>query len=115
LLDGFFAKSSNITFHENPSSGSRVVPWERADRWTDMTKLIAAFRDFAKAPKICHCSQITFLILRQKQVSRRIIHGIESRSAKSATIILPRISEKHTGEWDWAENCVLLRYYAEWW
>jgi hypothetical protein len=30
-----FGKSSNIKFHENPSSGSRVVPYGR----TDMTKL----------------------------------------------------------------------------
>jgi hypothetical protein len=40
-------KSSNIKFHENPSSGSRVVSYRR----TDMTKLIAPFRNFAKAPK----------------------------------------------------------------
>ena len=42
-----FEKSSNIKFHENPSSGSRVVPCRR----TDMTKLIVAFRNFANAPK----------------------------------------------------------------
>jgi hypothetical protein len=38
----------NIEFHQNPSSGSRVVPSGR----TDMTKLIAAFRSFANAPKM---------------------------------------------------------------
>jgi len=42
-----FEKSTNIKFHENPSSGSRVVPCGR----TDMTKLIAAFRYFANVPK----------------------------------------------------------------
>jgi hypothetical protein len=42
-----FEKYSNIKFHENPSSGSRVVPCRR----TDMTKLIVTFRNFAKAPK----------------------------------------------------------------
>ena len=36
-----FVKSTNIKFHENPSSGSRVVPYGR----TDMTKLIVAFYD----------------------------------------------------------------------
>jgi len=41
-----FDKSSNIKFHENPSSGSRVVP----RRQTDMTKLIVVFRNFANAP-----------------------------------------------------------------
>jgi hypothetical protein len=42
-----FEKSSNIKFHENLSSGSRVDPYGR----TDMTKLIVAFRNFAEAPK----------------------------------------------------------------
>ena len=50
------AKYSNITFLENPSSGSRVVPWWRKDGWrtdrqtdkqtgrqTDKTKLIVIF------------------------------------------------------------------------
>ena len=37
-------KSSNTTFHENRSSGIRVVPCGR----TDMTKLIAAFRKFCE-------------------------------------------------------------------
>jgi hypothetical protein len=38
--------SKNIKFYENPFSGSRVV----TDGQTDMTKLIAAFRNFANAP-----------------------------------------------------------------
>jgi hypothetical protein len=42
-----FVKSSNIKFHENPSSGSRDVPRGR----TDMTKLIVTFRNFANASK----------------------------------------------------------------
>jgi hypothetical protein len=42
-----FKKYSNIKFHENPSSGSRVVPCGQTDR----TKLIVAFRNFANAPK----------------------------------------------------------------
>ena len=36
---------SDIKFHENPSSGSPVVPCGQAD----MTKLIAAFHNFANA------------------------------------------------------------------
>jgi hypothetical protein len=43
----FSKKYSNIEFHENALSGSRVVPCGR----TDLTKLIVAFRNFAKAPK----------------------------------------------------------------
>jgi hypothetical protein len=42
-----FEKSSNIKFHENLSSGSRVVPCGQ----TEMTKLIVALRSFANAPK----------------------------------------------------------------
>jgi hypothetical protein len=45
-----FEKFSNIKFHENPSIGSRVVPCGRTDGQADMTKLIAAFRNFANAP-----------------------------------------------------------------
>jgi len=41
-----FEKYSNIKFHENPFSGSRVVPYGR----THMTKLTAAFHNFANAP-----------------------------------------------------------------
>jgi len=39
-------KYPNIKFHENLSSGSRVVPCG----WTEMTKLIVAFRHFANVP-----------------------------------------------------------------
>ena len=59
------SKNTQISdFTENPSSGSRAIPWGRSDRRTDMTKLIVAFRDFANAPKTCHCSHITSHILR---------------------------------------------------
>jgi hypothetical protein len=50
-----FEKFSIIKFHENPSSGSRVVACGRTDRQTDrqtdMTKVIVSFRNFAYAPK----------------------------------------------------------------
>jgi hypothetical protein len=43
-----FSKNPQISnFHENPSSGSRVVPYGRRA----MTKLIVAYRNFANAPK----------------------------------------------------------------
>ena len=45
-------KNSNVKFHENPSSSSRVVPCGVTDRRTDMTKLIVAFRQLSKAPKV---------------------------------------------------------------
>jgi hypothetical protein len=46
-----FEKSSNIKFHENPSSESRVVQCLWTDGRTDITKLVVAFRNFVKAPK----------------------------------------------------------------
>ena len=42
-----FEKYSNIKFHENPLSGSGVVPCG----WTDTTKLIVAPHNFANSPK----------------------------------------------------------------
>ena len=47
----FFENSSNIKFHENSSSGSRVAPCGRKDRPTDMARLTVAFRNFANAPR----------------------------------------------------------------
>ena len=40
-----------MKFHENPFSGSRVVPYGETDRRRDITKLIVALCSFAKAPK----------------------------------------------------------------
>jgi len=44
-----FEKYSNTKFHENPSSGSQVVPCGQMDKWTDMMKLIVAFHSLANA------------------------------------------------------------------
>jgi hypothetical protein len=46
-----FEKYSNIKFHDNPSSGSRVVPRGGTNGRTDMAKPVATFRSFSKAPK----------------------------------------------------------------
>jgi len=51
-----FEKYSDIKFHENPSSGSLVVPCGQTDR----TNQIVAFRNFAKAPQKCATSRDTF-------------------------------------------------------
>jgi hypothetical protein len=44
-----FEKYSNIKLHENPSSGSRIVLCRQPGGRRDMTKPIAAFRNFANA------------------------------------------------------------------
>jgi hypothetical protein len=43
FLDRFSRKYSNIKFHENPFSGSQVVPCGWMDRQADMIKLIVLF------------------------------------------------------------------------
>jgi len=52
----------NIKFYENQAIGSRVIPC----RWTDMTKLIVAFRNFADAPKNAGERMTTFCRRAQK-------------------------------------------------
>jgi hypothetical protein len=51
-------KDTNIKFHQNSSSGRGVVPCGRTDRQTDqqtdMTKLIATFRNFVNMPRNKH-------------------------------------------------------------
>ena len=56
LCRQIFENTQNITFNENPSSGSQEFPCGRTDgqdRLTDMTTLIVAFRNFVKTPKNC--------------------------------------------------------------
>ena len=45
-------KYSNTNFHENPSSGSRVVLCGWMDGWTDKIKLAVAFHNFANTPEM---------------------------------------------------------------
>jgi len=42
---------SNINSHENPSCGSRAVPWGWTDRQTYTTELIVDFHNISNAPK----------------------------------------------------------------
>ena len=46
----FFEKYSNIKFHENPFSGSRVVTCGQKDGRTDMKTLLVVSRISANAP-----------------------------------------------------------------
>jgi len=66
-LDRFFEKYSIIKFHENPSSGSRVVSCARTDGQTDMNKLIVSFRNFANGPIKPNYSDVFRLILSHSQ------------------------------------------------
>jgi hypothetical protein len=55
-----FEKHSNIKPHENPSNGTRVVPWGQTDGRPVMTKLIVAFRNFENAPKNCPTDAVAY-------------------------------------------------------
>jgi hypothetical protein len=46
-----FEKYSNIKLHEKQSIGNRVILCGWTDGQTDMTKLIADFRNFSNAPQ----------------------------------------------------------------
>jgi hypothetical protein len=59
LSGQIFGKYSNVKFRENPSTGSRIVPFGR----TDMTKLITAFRSFANSPKKLEIAYSSILVL----------------------------------------------------
>jgi hypothetical protein len=51
ILSTDFRKSLNVKFHQNPSSGSQVVPCGQTDRQKDLMKLIVAFDNFANRSK----------------------------------------------------------------
>jgi len=53
-FSGQILKNTEINFHENPSSGGHADRRTDGptDRWTDITKLIVAFRNFANTVQI---------------------------------------------------------------
>ena len=122
-----FEKLSNTKFHENPSSGSRVFPMctdrradGRADGRTDMTNLIDALLNFAKAPRngsgddqtcvICMRKYTTLSRARDKELSLcspfvtrdRILSKRSSRPQHSATPqFMPHATTSATVCWKW--------------
>jgi len=48
-----FKKYSNIKFHENTPSWSRIVPCGRMDGGTDMTRLTIGCRNSENVPENC--------------------------------------------------------------
>ena len=65
-----FEKFSNINFHKNSSIGNQVVSCGRTDGQTDM-KLIAAFRNFVKAPKTSSPQTVTVLVKEIRSFEQR--------------------------------------------
>ena len=54
---------SNMKFHENPTSESRVFPCGRTERQTSMTKLKVLFHNFRNASKNLHFFNSHFIIV----------------------------------------------------
>ena len=55
-----FEKYSDMNFHKNPSSGSRVAPCKQTDRHDELT---VAFRNFTEAPKKVTVMKVVFALL----------------------------------------------------
>ena len=68
-----FEKYSNTKFHENPYSGSRVVPCGQTERQKGVTKLIVSFRNFAKEPK--KQTAISGSLVLRKRIRKRYTFG----------------------------------------
>jgi hypothetical protein len=104
-------QSSNIKFHKNPFSRSRVIPCKP----TDMTKLIVTLCNFAKSPKTWSNVIIT------KNIKFR--EDLLGFWADFTNIFLIKREERYDAKWislglvsTSGENCVcLLNFvYEEW-
>ena len=92
-----FEKHSNIQFHENLSSGSRVVPCGL----TDMTKLMVAFPNSANAPKNgssvlysdCKLHNFTFEI--STRLEQSLLSGSKVNSINKILKVIHLSSIKH--------------------
>jgi hypothetical protein len=72
ILSTDLRRNSNSKFHENLSSGGRIVTCGRTDRQTDMTKLIIAFRNFAHAPRTLRHRSSTALYSRGRSNTQTV-------------------------------------------
>jgi len=78
---------SNIKFHENEFSGSRVVPCRRTDGQTDMRNLTVAFRNFANALKT-DCGK--WMI----HMDRRLLTERSSKQPLSSTYVISCVAKQ---------------------
>jgi len=83
-----FGKYSNLKFHENPFSGSRVFPRGRTNRWTDMTKLIVTHRNFSDAPKKCQPKGNNLLKRETANPPKTAVRVYQSGCVRSQTSVI---------------------------
>ena len=96
--------------HENPSSGSRVVPRGQTDGQTDMTKPTVVFRKFANAPKkTCTTQQKSRL---RKKINSVIFIFVYKPCIFIVYYLTQFTSDQHTRHTKtWLLNCICSRYH----
>ena len=72
-----------MKFHENLSSGNRVVPCGRTDRQTDMMKLIVAFRSLRERLKRQEGLKGIFSLFEQCVLFRGYVGLLETKLGNS--------------------------------
>jgi hypothetical protein len=78
-----FEMSSNIKFHENPSSGSRVVPCGQRD----MTTLLVTFRNCSTAPKnLKHVADYRYLKKFHTQIQAQMAKNFDLINEESSLL-----------------------------
>jgi hypothetical protein len=86
-------------FSKNPQTSNfmKLCPMENElsheDGWTDMTKLIVAFRNFAKSPKITVCSQIHTICRENVEFVEVKPDGVSRHSVPLLTFTLLTLSQ----------------------
>jgi hypothetical protein len=68
-------KHSNIKFHKNPSSGSRVVPCGQTGRQIYMMKLTVTFRNFAKISPSAHNAFMCLVLISEQTATSALCKG----------------------------------------
>ena len=90
-------KYSNVKFHENPSSGSRVFPCGQTDGQLDGQTSIRNFANVHKNTNKVHKRKFELLSLSEVEI-RRIFRGLLPRLALlDLTTETARFSEMSTG------------------
>jgi hypothetical protein len=98
-----FEKSSNIKFHENPHSGSHVVPWEQ----TGIIKLIVTFHNSAYAPKSVCCGKGMQELWDSITYQKKLVHGTTGKQGKETPeTVFPQETYQRIWRLDMITSCL---------
>jgi len=98
---GIFSKKkySKIKFHENPTSGSRIVSCGQ----TDMTNRIVAFRIYSTAPKNCYTYILDyFYVMSLLSYTVLRLHLTHARTSRAFLPLRPNASLRL-----WLDGCLV--------